>query len=467
MAQQFKEQGGAATMDPSAIKRWLLSRVITRIVSQERLQKQRIKTERKRQQAGLPHRVEYFHQVEDPYSHLMVQVLSQLVERYTIELSCHLVDGPKGNNIMDRDLLSGWSRYDVSLVASYYGLEFPVHADSPGKELVRKANALLAGLSSSDFIYLAQDVGNALWADDEYKLDSLAKQYGLATKKEMESKIEQGSALQKQRGHYSGAMLFYGEEWYWGVDRLYHLEERLTSIGVAKNPSNSFIAPRPAIDTSVLPSTINNKEITLEVFPSLRSPYTAIVFDRVLQYADEAGIKLVVRPVLPMVMRGVPVTRQKGFYIFKDTAREAVAENIPFGNFYDPIGEPVRRCYSLYPWACQQQKGNALISSFLKAAFVNGINTNTDRGLKKVVGNAGLDWQQAREIVGTDTGWEKMLEENRLEMLKQGLWGVPSFRLLNANNKQVLAVWGQDRLWLVAKKVEELIGQHLKASNAT
>ena len=48
------------------------------------------------------------------------------------------------------------------------------------------------------------------------------------------------------------------------------------------------------------------------------------------------------RPVLPMVMRGLPVTRKKGSYIFKDVAREARANGVSFGNFYDPIGKPVR-----------------------------------------------------------------------------------------------------------------------------
>ncbi len=84
--------------------------------------------------------------------------------------------------------------------------------------------------------------------------------------------------------------------------------------------------------------------LTLEVYPSLRSPYTSIVFDRALQLARDTGVKLVVRPVLPMVMRGVPATPEKGMYIFSDVQREAQEAGVPFGNIYDPIGEP---CASL------------------------------------------------------------------------------------------------------------------------
>ena len=37
---------------------------------------------------------EYFHQVDDGYSHLAAQVLQSLAVRYNIELRCHLVRGP-------------------------------------------------------------------------------------------------------------------------------------------------------------------------------------------------------------------------------------------------------------------------------------------------------------------------------------------------------------------------------------
>ena len=70
MAEQFQDQGGAAAMDPSPLYRWLTSKVMTRVSDPARLAKQRARIEKKRLKAGEPHRVEYFHQVEDGYSHL-------------------------------------------------------------------------------------------------------------------------------------------------------------------------------------------------------------------------------------------------------------------------------------------------------------------------------------------------------------------------------------------------------------
>ncbi|WP_438952603.1 DsbA family protein [Porticoccus sp.] len=211
-----------------------------------------------------------------------------------------------------------------------------------------------------------------------------------------------------------------------------------------------MIAPRPDV---AFDGPKDTGTLTLEVYPSLRSPYTAISFDRAVKLARDTGVNLSVRPVLPMVMRGVPATREKGMYIFMDTAREAREAGVPYGNFYDPIGDPVRRCYSLYPWAVEQGRSTELLSSFLSHAFARGVNTNNDRGLRKVVEAAGLSWDEAQTHLG-NPGWEDMPEQNRLAMYEAGLWGVPSFRLLDENGEQLLALWGQDRLWLFAREIQ-------------
>jgi 2-hydroxychromene-2-carboxylate isomerase len=460
MGQQFQEQGGAATMDPSPALRWLTSTVMTRMSSGERLAKKRKRCEKRRVRAGRPHVVEYFHEVDDGYSHLAAQLLKSLTERYDIELVCHLVGGPVGDNAPEPELLLKLSRYDAFHVAPHYGLEFPEHPDPPEVPLLDRAAAILAAQDAGGFVACAADVGRALWANDGNGLELLAERFGRATDPEVAARVEAGNGRRQRLQHYSGAMFYYGEEWYWGVDRLYHLEKRLAELGADREPGRPLLAPRPAIEAAGLK---DHGSLTLEVFASLRSPYTAVGFDRAVDLARDAGVKLVVRPVLPMVMRGVPATRQKGMYIFADAAREAREAGVPYGRIYDPIGNPVRRCYSLYPWACEQGRGIELLSSFLAAAFVQGINTNRDRGLRAVVEQAGLDWEQARRIVGRP-GWEEQLEQNRQAMYAAGLWGVPSFRLLDERGEPLLALWGQDRLWLFA---HEIHSRTLKKRNAT
>jgi 2-hydroxychromene-2-carboxylate isomerase len=92
----------------------------------------------------------------------------------------------------------------------------------------------------------------------------------------------------------------------------------------------------------------------------------------------------------------------------------------------------------------------------LQAAFFQGINTNRDSGLQKVVEAAGLSWEDAKPQVGNKR-WEIEIEANRLAMYDFGSWGVPSFRLLDADGQQVLALWGQDRLWLFSREIQRLL----------
>ena len=58
----------------------------------------------------------------------------------------------------------------------------------------------------------------------------------------------------------------------------------------------------------------------------------------------------VLRPVLPMVMRGLPVPREKQLYIVLDTKREAEDAGVAFGRMLNrytdtPVGQWfIRRC---------------------------------------------------------------------------------------------------------------------------
>jgi 2-hydroxychromene-2-carboxylate isomerase len=244
-------------------------------------------------------------------------------------------------------------------------------------------------------------------------------------------------------------MFLYGGEWYWGVDRLFHLENRLRELGACRVPEAPLIAPRPEVDVS----GVDARGLRLDFYPSLNSPYTSIVFDRTIALKDACGIEFHHKPVLPMVMRGIPAPGPKARYIVFDTKREADAAGVPFGDLVMPIGTPTRRAYSLLPWAMAQGRDEALMSSLLRHAFALGVGLHTDAGMRRAVEAAGLDWAEARKVIGSED-WKAMVERNQDEMVDGlGLWGVPSFRLSGPQSQEDLAVWGQDRLWLVAAEI--------------
>lgn len=452
---EFKEQGGPSTMDPPAYRRWIASQVLTQWVSHAGTHRRRVQQEKKRVRENLPHHVEYFHYVEDPYSALTAQVLSTFSARYNVELTCHLVSEPPGDNAPEFERLMKLARYDACMIAGKYDLSFDAQKNALNQDLGDIAKSILSAQSDRNFIGCVAEVSLAIWSGDTTKLTALGEKLGVASPEKIRQKISSGDARRAQLKHYSGAMFYYAGEWYWGVDRLYHLEERLSSLGVDKKSDTGLIAPRPEVAMGPLK---DSETLTLEIFPTLRSPYSAIVFDRAVALAKATGVKLSVRLVLPMVMRGVPTTTIKGHYIFWDAGREAQVAGVPFGKIYDPVGEPVRHCCSLIPWAETQGKHIDLIQAFYQCAFVRGINTNNNRGMRKVIERAGLSWHEAKQRIGDPEG-AKMLEKNRLVLLNAGIWGTPSFRLLNSGGAQILALWGQDRLWRVADEIQQQLAK--------
>ncbi len=444
----------ASRANPSWPERRLISLVMQTLADPGRREAARRRAERKRQRAGAPHRVEYFHQVDDPYSHLAVQALARVAAAYAIEIVPHLVGPADAANAPEPALLAAYARKDAADVAPHYGLTFPRDAAAPAPDPVQLAQRILAGVGTDPFGERACAVGEALWSGDKDGLAALAHRWATVDENFAQKQVVAGSERRKLLGHYSGGMFFYAGEWYWGVDRLHHLERRLESLGAGRAGVERPVVPRPPTDPGPVRDT---GRITLEFFPSLRSPYTAIAFAPTLALAERAGVRLVLRPVMPMVMRGAPITFAKGRYIFTDAQREAEFAGVPFGKFVDPIGRPVERAFSLFPWAQQQGRGADLLGSFLRGAFAEAIDTSRDAGLRKIVERAELSWTEALRTLDNED-WREELERNRVTMYEElGIWGVPSYRIRGPEGVSDFATWGNDRIWLVAAEIRKRI----------
>ena len=402
---------------------------------------------------GGRHVIDYFHQVDDAYSELALQAVAELRERYDVDFRFHLVSQVDKLFAPEPDMLASYARRDCALVAPHYGLSFPEGAGRPSDELVGRVEALLANLRSDlRFVDVGLEAGRALWAGDVAALDKLSERVPGASRGAVSEALESGNRLRAKRRHYSGAMFSYAGEWFWGVDRLHHLERRLIELGAATAGKDAKIRfDRPPLDAG---ANQNDGRLRLEMFPSLRSPYTAMIFDRTVDLAASVDVPLELSPVMPMVMRGVPAPGAKGLYIMTDALREANHIGAPFGDMHDPIGKPVLRGFSLWPLAKKKGRGTQFLSSFLAAAFAEGRSTGTDEGLRFVVERAGLDWKEAVVFLEKDD-WRDELETNRQTMYQGlGAWGVPSYRLTGPDGEPDLCVWGQDRLWLVAAEIK-------------
>jgi 2-hydroxychromene-2-carboxylate isomerase len=423
------------------IKAFVVSRVADALMGETRLLEARAKAEVRRKRAGAPHLISYFHQVDDPYSHLAAQALAILAARYKVEIAVYLVGPPADWATPERASLIEYARLDAARLAQASGLSFPSDALGPSAATIGAAQgAVTACLVAPDCLQQIVDIGSQLWAG--------SRKPAQISPQPVEDAIAQGQAERDRLGHFMSAMIHYGGEWYWGIDRLHYLEERLVGLGLLEQGATNQAIWLPPLTARMDANQIGKTTPVIEFFLSFRSPYTYIATKRAKALADAYGAELRLRFVLPMVMRGLAVPPMKSRYFSLDTAREARRLGVPFGKICDPLGKPVERGYALLPWAIAQGKGYEFCLSFMEKVWSQGVDAGTDAGLESVVVEAGLDWNMARSLVGNED-WRREAEDNRLALLTLGHWGVPCFKLGET------IVWGQDRLWVIENALRQ------------
>lgn len=424
-----------------SIKTLLMPAISARLLSRDRLLALRGAAERRRMTRSEPHTLHYFHQVDDPYSALLVQVLPRLLARYELQLQAHVVDAPADDAAPAREKLVSYSRKDAQLLARHWELDFVDIGCQPATGACGTARCqLVAACAEGRFAEFAAPVSRWLW-DPAQTLPSGVP--NLADPEQTDRHVAESGALRRRMGHYLGATLFYAGEWYWGIDRLHHLETRLQQLGAQRSGVHDLMFPLPVELQSPTPAA---EPPVIDFFVSLRSPYSAIAAPRVYALAAHSGATVRLRPVLPMVMRGLAVPRSKRWYITQDAAREAFVRKIPFGRINDPLGRPTERGLALLALAERQGRSKPFLLSFMQGVWAEGIDAGSDRGLRRMAERAGLSWGDA-QLALQDENWRQHAEANRAAMFALGLWGVPSFHV------RELAVWGQDRLWAVQQAV--------------
>ena len=383
--------------------------------------------------------IHYFHQADDPYSHLAAQILTSLVECYRIQLIPHLVSPPDDAAAPERARLKAYAIRDAMRLCRRYGLEFLNHAGEPSQEAILSANAQLArAIAENAFIDDASTIGSLLWQGRISNAAALDKD-------QTKNLMAEGDKLRHDLGHYLSGMFYFDGEWYWGIDRLHHLETRLRTEGLVRNPDLSRIAPYPDIVLDGKPE--GRAKPVIEFWFSFRSPYSYIAARRIHELAAHYGAEVRWRFILPMVMRGLPVPPPKTRYIMLDVKREAELLQMRYGTMVDPRGDGIHRALAVLHRAIQTGKGAAFVESGLAAAFADGIDMATSRGLMRTAARAGMSDVDVKSALA-DESWRAVAEENRKALLAAGLWGAPSFRVNGGP-----AHWGQDRLWMLEEDI--------------
>ena len=433
------------------IRQKLRSYFLTALLSPASRRMQRSASEMRRKLTGQPHVVSAFLQLDDPYSYLLASYLPDLVKQYDIELRVYLSQALGEGFQPAPDMLAEYGALDVQRVARELGVPFLDKGVAPPVEYRRALLDYLAACAGNDdFLTEFSQVLEAYWRGDN---EAAARRADTGDAGQADHVIAESQALQKRLGHYNSAMLHYGGEWYWGVDRLHYLASRFDELGLARpEKGNTRLASiRQAMHVSlpVKPPTAAKELPPLELFVSFRSPYSYLVLQRIYEIADAFGLELRLRPVLPMVMRGMQVPRAKLLYIANDTVREADRRGLPYGKIADPVGEGVERCLAVFLYAESEHKGRDFLLNAGTAIWSEAVDVATDKGMRKVTGRTGLFWPDVVAAMESDE-WRGRIEENRESMMASGSWGVPTMRLGDD------VFWGQDRDWLLVRHIEEL-----------
>jgi len=438
----------------------LIPHLANMLLSTRLLNLKRALSERKRKRSKRAHVVTVYLAINDAYSYVLLQVLRDLQDRYPIEFDFRCVLNRQQEMFPAPNLWDNNAFIDGGYLANLYQLNFPNQAPQQSSQLDAQATAqLLHWELQPGFLQNALRLFKAYWQEDSQQLQQIIDPAIGANTECYQHHLLNNEGQLKDNGHYLSAMLHYGGEWYWGLDRLQYLERRLNGLNLNVAPAKiKFDLGQKnfcqQLDVATLSAAQNEqlKGQPIEMFWSIRSPYSYIALVRARQLCEHYGVPLLVKPVLPMVMRRMQVPKNKRGYIAADAKREAVQCGVPFGKIADPLGKGVERCYALFDYAQSQGKGLDYLENYAKGVWSQGIRSDTDNGLQKIVESTGLDWQQAKAHVN-NTDWQYWAQENLAQLYGYGLWGVPSFKYGE------LKLFGQDRIDCLERAMVQQVEQ--------
>ncbi len=373
--------------------------------------------------------LELYYEAGDPHSHLCAQWLRRQAQGLRVPLRIRVVPECVPEAYPEADKQRAMALQDAIRIAPALGLDFPADARLPGE-----ANRALA---SATLLRAGSDLRTWLGTEEKLAARLFAGQdlHEAPASPEIEQALHRNAARRARLGHYLPAMWQFQGDWFWGLDRMGHLQQALQAHG-------GWDASRPMVVCDVsryaLPAQVDMTS-PLEFFFSFRSPYSYLSATTLRQQLADLPVPLAVRPVLPMAMRGMKIPRSKGFYIVRDVYREAQRQGHAFGHIADPIGAGAERCLRVFTLARGTEQQLAFCQEAARAAWSEAIDLATDAGLETVCERSGIAWTQARELLAGEPDLS-YAEANRQALFEAGAWGVPTFRLGD------FVCWGNDRL---------------------
>ncbi len=197
----------------------------------------------------------------------------------------------------------------------------------------------------------------------------------------------------------------------------------------------------------------------VDVYWSHQSPYCYFSLDRILKLIENDQVNVVLKPVLPGVLRNPEVfydaSEAKQRYFDIDTHRTSGFLGIPYaearpnpvefvpGTLYRATSKQPRvyLLYYLTAAANEMGKGWIFLNQITRLIW-DGKNQNWHETstMQKAIESAGLDYNKLKQLADTHSqAYDQEFADNHSNLLEAGHWGVPTYVYNNES------FFGQDR----------------------
>jgi len=399
---------------------------------------------------GQKAQAEVYLSLNDPHSFMLVQMLSRLAKQYDINFKVLFIWGALPGVTISPKLYRQWAIKDANLTADQYQLV----------RITQEPSLAVLTTGQQTWQLVVNNIENAEQIFIKTWGDHYTEHLQTSTPP-INHQVKNQIRLQ-DKGHYAPANIFFAGHWFVGVDRLYHFEGLLLKFALTEHATPALL---PVVrlenkaDTADCLANSTKTKITqvgsiqsepLVVYLSLRSPYSYLGFVQAIDLAKRHHLELIIKPVLPLLMRGasIPVVKQK--YIYLDSVREAKKLNIEFTGFVDPLGDGVINAYRFFAWAELQGKATEYMLACFRAIYVDGIELADAKSVDKIMKKLTLNVDDARAFQ-QDHDWQQWADVNQVALNKLNLWGVPCFTYGKSS------YWGQDRIPLLEKEIKSTL----------
>lgn len=266
---------------------------------------------------GKEHFIFVIFRVNDPHSHLLVQVLPSIIRRFDVEIELLIVDDSALAGFSTGEVNSEvWSYFDAKRLATLYKLEtghrLLGRADAQLVNAATRATLMVALLkergeiSTEEMLCRTIHIGSLLYSPEPSReSDAAIRLSQLPQVSPHHACTLLDANLKRKVPHWTGGLLTNPDtgEQFWGVDRCGFLERRLLGLGRARTRAVGVeFDLHERLKYVSLPKRIRIRQLDekpkfIELFYSFRSPYSQLCLKRLFKLADHYGIEVVVRPV--------------------------------------------------------------------------------------------------------------------------------------------------------------------------